>query len=295
MDGFLDEPLFLTHIGWEQIKPYEAYPRPAESSYFGFTWADGRVLGEFSLIYVLDGEGELHTKKHRLQLHPGQAYLLKPGEWHRHRPIAEVGWSIMWIKFNGNFPRQWMSTGVFRFEKNIVHITDPALFEAQFMNLLKAAHSLGAHNSRAISWQSISLLALLVSDGAVVEEAENPHTASDPVVDAALDFIWTQDCSQFGVEDVADHVGLNRRTLERRFKAANHVTLLSEIQRCRTARAELLLMGSDMNIKYVLSHCGFANYQHMRKVFQKQFGLSPEAFRVAADKDGSFASDAARA
>jgi transcriptional regulator GlxA family with amidase domain len=100
------------------------------------------------------------------------------------------------------------------------------------------------------------------------------------VVDAAVDFIWSQSHNQIGVPDIVRHTGVNRRTLERRFKAATGASLLNEIQRCRISRAALLLRETEAPIKYVIGRAGFSSYQHLRQAFQRHFRLSPESYRL---------------
>jgi quercetin dioxygenase-like cupin family protein len=34
-------------------------------------------------------------------LTPGDAFFLVPGQWHRHRPLPDTGWTLCWISFNG--------------------------------------------------------------------------------------------------------------------------------------------------------------------------------------------------
>ncbi len=91
--------------------------------------------------------------------------------------------------------------------------------------------------------------------------------------------VWSQSHNRIDVSDVARQTGINRRTLERRFKAVTATTLLNEIQRCRISRAALLLRETNVPIKYVIGRAGFANYQRLREAFRKQFGLSPENYR----------------
>ena len=103
--------------------------------------------------------------------------------------------------------------------------------------------------------------------------------SGDPVVDGAMDYIWSQSHNRIDVSDVARQTGVKRRTLERRFKAVTAKTLLNEIQRCRISRAALLLRETTVPIKYIIGRAGFANYQRLREAFRKQFGLSPENYR----------------
>ena len=272
------ERLYVTHAGWEKVGRHQSYPRPGHPSYYQFKWEEGRVLGEFCLSLVTGGKGELQTKPGLQTLQAGDAFLYRPGEWHRHRPLASVGWSIVWINFNGDLPHQWLDEGSFRMKKNLIQIEHSRLFEMQFLRLVESVAAVAPRNSLQFSWQAIGLLSHFLTDTSAGGSARE-KVSGDLIVDAAMDFIWSQSHNQICVMDVAHQIGVNRRTLERRFKNATGSTLLSEIQRCRLSRAALLLRETDVPIKYVIGRAGFANYQRLRQTFQKHFKASPEKYR----------------
>lgn len=272
------EPLYVTHAGWEKVSRHQSYPRPGHPSYYQFKWEEGRVLGEFCLSLLTNGKGELQTKQGRQMLKAGDAFLYYPGEWHRHRPVPSVGWSIVWINFNGNLPHRWLVEGNFQLNKNVICVANRQAFESQFRHLVESIDAAAPRNSLQFSWQAIGLISHFLVDTFPAGPTQK-NTSGDPVVDAAMDFIWSQSHNQIGVPDVADFVGVNRRTLERRFQAVTGTTPLNEIQRCRISRAALLLRETDAPIKYIVGRAGFAGYQRLRQAFQKQFKLSPEKYR----------------
>src|SRR5215469_2690130 len=277
-DRIFHEPLYVTHAGWEHVRPHQPYPRPGHPSYYQFKWEEGRVLGEFCLWFITRGRGEIETRSGRQSIRAGQACLYRPGEWHRHRPGPVIGWFNMWVNFNGELPHRWLREDSFLLEGNLAQVANRGLFENQFRHLVESVHASGTRNSLTFSWQAIGLLAHFLRDA---RASDQPMAArfDDPIVNTAMDYIWSHSHNQIGVMDVARHAGANRRTLERRFKAATGTTLLSEIQRCRTSRAALLLRETDAPLKYVMGRAGFADYQQQRQTFRKHFGLSPEAYR----------------
>lgn len=277
-DRLFKESFYVTHAGWERVTPNQSYPRPGHPSYYQFKWEEGRVLGEFCLVFVLRGAGEVQTKQGRQLVRAGDGILYQPGEWHRHRPIPKNGWFILWINFNGSLAQRWMREGNFRLTKNLIEVTDRKLFEKQLRHLIESIHAAGARNSRQFSWQAIGVVSHFLTD-TPSPEGRDANRSGDSVVDAAMDFIWSQSHNQIGVPDVARHVGINRRTLERRFRNATGSTLLNEIQRCRISRAALLLCETDVPVKYIVGRAGFASYQRLRQAFQKHFKLSPENYR----------------
>jgi AraC-like DNA-binding protein len=278
-DRLFREPFYVTHAGRERVRPHQIYPHPGQPFYYDMSWPEGRVLGEFCLSFITKGQGEVVTEQGKQPVRAAQAWLYMPGEWHRHRPTPSIGWVNRWIKFNGSLPHQWMQSGAFRLDRNLVRLTDTHLFERQFGHLVDSIDAADGRNSLRFSWQAIGLLAhFLADDGG----ADHPKaaTSGDAVVDSVRDYIWGLSHNRINVADVARHTGINRRTLERCFKAATGSTLLNEIQNCRISRAAMLLRETDMPIKYVIGRAGFTSYQHMRLAFQKHFGLSPESYRA---------------
>ena len=278
-DRLFQEPLYVTHAGWEQVRPHQTYPRPGHPSCYGFKWDEGRVLGEFCLSLITSGQGELQTKQGRQPLRSGDAILYQPGEWHRHRPLPAIGWSNLWINFNGNLPHRWMKDGSFQLNKNLVQVGNHRLFEQQFRHLVESVDAAGSRNSLQFSWQAIGLLSHFLTDLPFHPSPEKERT-SDPIIDLAMDFIWSQSHNQIGVPEVVLHANVHRRLLERKFKAVTGSTILTAIQCCRIARAELLLRETDAPVKYIYGRAGFASYQHLRQAFKKHFHLSPEKYRL---------------
>jgi AraC-like DNA-binding protein len=277
-DRLFREPFYVTHAGWERVKPHQAYPHGGQPQYYEISWDEGRVLGEFCLSLITSGEGEVESEMGRQRVKAVRAWLYKPGEWHRHRPTPAIGWTNQWIKFNGSLPHQWMQDGVFRLKGNLVELEQAALFERQFRRLVESINAADGRNSLQFSWQAIGLLSHFLGDNSPGESFV-AGKSGDATVDAVKAFIWSQSHNQIGVSDVASRMGINRRTLERCFKRAAGTTLLHEIQKCRLSRAALLLRETDVPIKYVVGRAGFNSYQQMRLVFKKHYSLSPENYR----------------
>lgn len=279
-EALFHEPLYLTHAGWERIEPGEPYPQ-SDTPLFYFEWKEGRTLPEFCLALNIAGSGELETRQHRQRLAPGTAFLVHPGEWHRHQPSSKTGWTLMWIHFNGDEPLRWLRDDAFNLRQNLPVIEDRKLFRAQFEHLLASVHRNPSVNSANFSRQAIGLLSHFLADksGGAVRGAEEVR---DEVVQAAVEYIWNFSHAIVDVPAVAQKVHLARRTLDRRFRAATGHSVLEEIQFCRVTRAARLLQETAMPVKHIVQRAGFRSDEHLRLAFQKTFGMSPQAYRRSA-------------
>jgi AraC-like DNA-binding protein len=274
------EALYLTHAGWERVAPGETYPH-RDAPFFYFEWRDGRTLPEFCLALVVDGSGEFQTRNHTRKLAANDAFLFRPGEWHRHRPAPKTGWTLMWIHFNGNEPLRWLREEAFNLRQNIALIENTKLFRAQFEHLLASVHQNPTANSANFSRQAIGLISHFLADQPQHAQ-RNPAEVQDEAVKTAVEYIWNFSHDIVDVPAVARKVGIGRRTLDRRFKMATGRSVLEEIQFCRVSRAAKLLQETTMPIKHIVHRAGFRSDEHLRITFQKAFGKSPQAFRKLA-------------
>ena len=77
---------------------------------------------------------------------------------------------------------------------------------------------------------------------------------------------------------------MNRRKLERHFRAALGRGVLDEIVNCRYSRAERLVRETDLPLKSIVGLAGFGGMENMRRVFLARAGHSPAAHRQSPRK-----------
>ena len=275
-DRLFDEPVYLTHAGWERVEPGQVYPQ-AENQLYSFDYDAGRSLPEFTLCLVAEGTGQLETTGKSQVLSCGDAFFYIPGQWHRHRPLPDTGWTIYWIHFNGNLPHDWLKEGTYLLDGCKPVIEDTALYRAQFERLLLSAHRSPAANSRELSWQAIGLISHFLNDPHRDIGTSGSH--SDELANLAIEHIWNHTHAEVDIAKLAGRLEISRRTLERRFKQATGRSLLEEIQACRVERAKRLLVETKIPIKEVVFRAGFNTREQLRQAFAKVFGQSPDSFR----------------
>jgi transcriptional regulator GlxA family with amidase domain len=84
---------------------------------------------------------------------------------------------------------------------------------------------------------------------------------------------------KLSVETFANHLGMGRRTFERRFKAATYYTFLAYLQRVRMESAKKWFETSRKNVSEVMYAVGYTDTKAFRDTFKKQTGLTPTAYR----------------
>ena len=83
----------------------------------------------------------------------------------------------------------------------------------------------------------------------------------------------------FNVADLVASLGVSRRTLETRFRAATGRSLNAEITDMRINRAKTMLAKSSMPQAAIAAACGFCDASHLNVIFRRHCGAPPSAFR----------------
>lgn len=114
----------------------------------------------------------------------------------------------------------------------------------------------------------------------VARRSTETVATGDAKIAAALRFIRQGTDKPLQVRDVAEHIGLSRRSLELRFRRALSRTVLTEIRRVQMERVKAFLIETDFPIQKIALQCGFASGNYLGKVFRRKFDETPQSFRA---------------
>jgi AraC-like DNA-binding protein len=241
-------------------------------------------------VIVTEGRGTFESRESgALTIPANSALLLFPGVWHRYKPDSQTGWTERWLTFNGELVHRLV-------EHHGVTPSLPVLALRKIPTLLTMFDRFFSSVCRAPTTQSIvlSLGAMAILSSAVERARKVPGSrvaampqppVEDELVASAIDLIWTQSHRPLSVEQIADELGVSRRTIERRVRAAIGRSVLEEIQACRLSRAKRLLRETDLPIKTVAYLSGFGGLERLRLGMLRSQKLAPGEFRRLAHRD----------
>jgi transcriptional regulator GlxA family with amidase domain len=82
------------------------------------------------------------------------------------------------------------------------------------------------------------------------------------------------------VETVARENALSVRTLHRRCREQLGLTPAKLIQKLRVEHARSLLAGNELSAKSLATLCGFGSATHLKRAFEREFGMGPRDYRL---------------
>jgi len=101
----------------------------------------------------------------------------------------------------------------------------------------------------------------------------------DEDVKRIQDYIEENYQDKIVVDDMANRVGISRRSFERRFKQATNNTVIEYHQRVKIEAAKRSFESTRKNITEVMFDVGYTDTKAFRNVFKKITGLTPVEYR----------------
>ena len=112
-----------------------------------------------------------------------------------------------------------------------------------------------------------------------VRASTESYPSRDWLVARAMALVAAGADGRIGVDALAHDLGVSRRTLETRFRAATGTSPGETMLRMRLERARGLLRATSLTQSAVAESCGFCDAGHMSRLSRRRFGAPPSAFR----------------
>ena len=108
---------------------------------------------------------------------------------------------------------------------------------------------------------------------------EGSKVHHDEAMLTAQEHIESSFKEKISIDQLADLVHMSRRTFQRRFQKATHLTIKEYIQKLRIEAAKKLLEEANLTVNEVMYESGYNDTKAFRYVFKKVTGVSPLVYR----------------
>jgi AraC-like DNA-binding protein len=267
--------LYLTVAGTAQIFPGEQYPPQGHPTGYHFTWEDGRVLHEYQINYITEGEGILETRDHEYPIQEGSILLIKPNNWHRYKPVSEKGWKEHYIGFDGNYARQLF--------QNDFYVDCPPVLNIGFHEKLMQSFQdiLTAVKEERPSYQQVSSGLILFMLGTLLSLKKNEDLITRGIeekISKACLYIRENLSSNFRIEELARHVDCSYSLFRQSFKKYTGLSPLQYHLSLRVQQSIYLLTNTRMSIKEISFSLGFYSVFYFSKLIKEKTGKNPSEY-----------------
>jgi len=253
--------LSLCYAGHEACRP---------KHYFG-----PAVRMHYLIHFILKGKGFFTSNGTTYALEENNLFLIKPGETSFYIADEVDPWEYIWIAFTG-------------YDAATILQNCGLLSNSPFSSFLPDEELINALNNIIFQLQSkteneYSLLGNLYTIlGCLVNQYRKEQNPSHNLyIHQALNYIQNNYYRNIKVQDIAEHLQIDRTYLYRLFMEQFHVSPKKYLLQYQLKMALQLLTNSDMSCTEIAYSCGFSNPSAFSHLFAKEYGNKPTQIRIA--------------
>ncbi|TKD63389.1 AraC family transcriptional regulator [Flavobacterium sp. ASW18X] len=276
---------YINNLGRTEIPAYSNYPSTDHPDSYMFAWENGRVLDEFHLVLITQGEGEFESRPTgKIRLMDGDVFLLFPGVWHRYKPKKNKGWTERWIGFSGTIAKQFITNGFFSPEDPIISNANQAqiltLFDRLF--LLFEREDFGfQRTASALCLQLMAELYNLKTGGSNIADMNT-------MINRVKSIMYNRIDSNIELKEIAKQLGVSYSKFRLDFKKQTGVSPLQYFLSLKIEKAKELLLATNKTQKEIAFELGFESDFYFNRIFKKKTGMSPGKYRTNTKVKGLF-------
>lgn len=222
-------------------------------------------VGWFVLIVSVEGDTQIRVGEQRIQLKKYHACIYRSREIEKTETIRG---QALFAVLGGRLPTQYIHAD--KIGTVIAFSANDAL--SGRIRQLQSALDYGKQpNCKALTELGFGLLLDIW--------AHKTHEKRVPkVVSAAIEIIDNEYGQLYGVDDLADRVGVSKSHLIRQFQASMQITPGAYLEETRIEKAKVLLVSADLDMEMVANLCGYSCANYFGKVFKKKLKTSPSEY-----------------
>jgi len=236
-------------------------------------------IGEYVLIYCVDGEGWAEVAGKRLEIHRNQYLILPASVPHAYGSNEQYPWTIYWVHFNGSHAALYADDVV------APHEISPTMnsriqernniFEELFEALLQGGYQLAS--LRYVS----SLLHFYLATIRYVEQFRDltQSKGNATVVQASIHYMQENLGRKLVMQEVAAYVGYSVSRFSHLFREATGHSPMDYYLILKMQYACQLLTTTDMLVSQISHKLGISDSLYFSRLFSKHMGVSPRVYR----------------
>ncbi len=229
------------------------------------------LLSQWCFEFIVDGQGRLTGSGESRMLYPGCLYIIRansraeievlPGHVLRKRVVTIEKSSTLSLLCNYDF----------RSGEEIVKLAEPQKIELIYDKIKAGCESGGINQKQELSILGYELL-IELGRQQYQQQDEDPfkslimRIASDPA-------------GNYTLENMAELLGVNVRTLTRRFSEKFGCSPMQYVIRQRLEYGRMLLSSGSMPVAEAAEACGYRSLPFFSRAFKQYFGVNPRTLK----------------
>jgi AraC-like DNA-binding protein len=235
-------------------------------------------IGEYILIYCLDGAGWYRTADQFGPVAAGDAFFVLPGTPHAYGADDARPWIIQWAHFKGDQVSHLLALAGVSAERQLLQIgrhTELVNLFDRLFDVLARGYSLHyLINAAATLRQILSSIALLAS-------YSPPPDAKVLNTERIINYMMNHLTEPSRLDDFATQAFMSRSHFSRRFHEKTGYAPYDYFIRLKIQKACELLETTDLNVGEISQRLGYTDPYYFSRLFKKVMHQAPTRYRQA--------------
>ena len=243
------------------------------------SWGPG-IRDYYSLYYVKQGCGYLTIDGQNYTIASGTCFLVPPHVVVSYQPDSSHPWDYHFIGFNGTNMNDYLERLGLSVTSPISSCENRKKIEECFEYILNSVNHPRSADLQAISG-FYALIGTLCDHSTPQTSKSLTSSRQSDYIRQAIDYIETNYSRQITVEEISNHVGINRKYLTKLFNEKMDDSPKNYLIQYRINKACRLLKQSTLSIQEVSHSVGYTDALVFSKIFKKVIGTCPREYRSA--------------
>ncbi len=276
-DSVRERDLYVIAGGMGHIPPRTPYPPGTHPDDHSLRWQNGRVLQEYQLIYIAQGEGVFQSQSAGTRrIRAGTLFALFPSEWHRYSPDQETGWDEYWVAFQGKTASNSLAECRLFPEEPVVEIGVHGEIVEEFMQISREMREEAAGHQPVMTARTLLIMGLVSS--AILRD-RLAETDLDRIIEKAKCLLMERMNQPVNMQDLAGELNVGYSWFRRMFRQYTGLSPAHYHQQLRLNRACEQLRATDIPIALISQDLGFDSPEYFARIFKAKTNYSPREYR----------------
>lgn len=270
--------LVVNTVGYDKLAADEPYPTKGHADGYYFNVEKGRVLDEYQMLYLVEGEG-VFSSEHVKDVHikSGDLFLLFPGEWHTYHPLPGSSWESYWIGYRGRNMDDRLRYRFLSPDKPVYHVGFSTDIIRLYKSAVKIAKEEAAYYQQVLAGIVNNLIGCMYSLERNIELNRKGGYAE--MINKAQMLIREGVETKITVQEIAAELGSSYSNFRKLFKEYTGSSPALYQQTLKLQRAKELLSSTDMSIKEIAYRLNFDSPDYFSSKFKMKVGCKPSDYR----------------
>lgn len=271
--------LWVKAVGQQKIEPNMTYPSKEHPEGYYFDIKQGRVLDEYQLVYITDGEGSFYLKKSEwggVRVKGGYLFWLSPGQWHSYTPDLETGWTEYYIGFKGEVVDRLIRHSFLEGKNGAFDIGFNEELASLFMRALEVAHLKNACYQSYLSGIVLHMLGLVMAQ---IKERMDRSCTNDQKMEQAKIIMKERIATDLDMRELATSLGMSYSWFRKLFRDYTGIAPSRYFLELKIEKVKQLLSGTELSVKECLWLLGYDTTENFYNAFKKNTGYTPVEYR----------------